>query len=380
MPSPAAGPATTTIRILDPDGRFVEDDTNAEYAAVARNIPDDVLLGLHRDMVVTRRFDHTAANLQRQGQLGLWAPSHGQEAAQVGSAHALRPQDHVFPSYREHAVALTRGVDPMEIIGVFRGNAHGGWDPDARGNTHIYTLVIGSQALHATGYAMGQRLDGVVGTGDPGVDACTIVYYGDGATSQGDVSEAYVFAASTSAPVVFFLQNNHWAISVPVSVQSPTPLVDRTRGFGIPSVHIDGNDVLAAYTTTLAAADDARAGRGPRFIEAETYRIGAHTSSDDPTRYRGDDELAAWVARDPIVRSERHLRARGVDESWLAAIEEEAEDVAADVRRRTTALQVPPMEAMFDHVYREAHPRVAEQRAWLRAYEAAHDTAGGDAA
>jgi 2-oxoisovalerate dehydrogenase E1 component alpha subunit len=382
MPFSAAVPATDTIRILDADGRFIEDDTNAEFAAVARSIPDDVLLALHRDMVVTRRFDHTAANLQRQGQLGLWVPSHGQEAAQVGSVHALRQQDHVFPSYREHAVVMTRGVDPMEIIRVFRGNAHGGWDPDERGNTHIYTLVIGSQALHATGYAMGQRLDGAVGTGDDTVDACSIVYYGDGATSQGDVSEAYVFAASTAAPVVFFLQNNHWAISVPVSVQSPTALVDRTRGFGIPSIHIDGNDVLAAYTTTLAATAAARAGDGPRFIEADTYRIGAHTSSDDPSRYRGEDELASWVARDPIVRSERYLRSRGVDESWLAAIEEEAEDVAADVRRRTTTLQAPPMSAMFDHVYREPHPLVDEQREWLRAYEAANSapTTEGDAA
>jgi len=369
MPFSAAVPATDTIRLLDVDGRFVEDDTNAEFAAVARALTDDELLALHRDMVVTRRFDHAAANLQRQGQLGLWVPSHGQEAAQVGSVHALREQDHVFPSYREHAVALTRGVEPLEIISVFRGLRHGGWDPDERGNTHIYTLVIGSQALHATGYAMGQRLDGAVGTGDPDVDACSIVYYGDGATSQGDVSEAYVFAASANAPVVFFLQNNHWAISVPVSVQSPTPLVDRPRGFGIPSVHIDGNDVLAAYTTTKVAADDARSGRGPRFIEAETYRIGAHTSSDDPSKYRGEDELARWVARDPIARSEKYLRARGVDESWLTAIDQEADDVAADVRNGTPRLQEPSIDAMFDSVYREPHPLMDEQRAWLHAYE-----------
>jgi 2-oxoisovalerate dehydrogenase E1 component alpha subunit len=327
-------------------------------------------------MVVTRRFDHAAANLQRQGQLGLWVPSHGQEAAQVGSVHALRPQDHVFPSYREHAVALSRGVQPMEIIGVFRGLRHGGWDPDARGNTHIYTLVIGSQALHATGYAMGQRLDGAVGTGDPDVDACTIAYYGDGATSQGDVNEAYVFAASTEAPVVFFLQNNHWAISVPVSTQSRTPLVERPRGFGIPSVHIDGNDVLAAYTTSLSATQDARDGKGPRFIEAETYRIGAHTSSDDPSKYRADAELAAWAQRDPIVRFEKYLRARGASDAAFAAIDEQAEDVAADVRRNTPLLQAPPMSDMFDRVYREPHPLMDEQQQWLRDYEAAYADAG----
>lgn len=375
MPFRAAATATTVtapVRILDAEGRFVEDDGNAEFASVARTLDDDTLLALHRGMVVTRRFDHAAANLQRQGQLGLWVPSHGQEAAQIGSAHALRPQDHVFPSYREHAVALARGVQPMEIIAVFRGLRHGGWDPDARGNTHVYTLVIGSQALHATGYAMGQRLDGAVGTGDPDVDACTIVYFGDGATSQGDVSEALVFAASTDAPVVFFLQNNHWAISVPVATQSRTPLVERPRGFGVPSLHIDGNDVLAAYTASLVATQDARDGNGPRFIEAETYRIGAHTSSDDPSKYRADAELAAWAARDPIVRFERYLRDRGVAEAALAAIEEEAEDVAAGVRNATPSLQSPPMADMFDRVYREPHPLVAEQHRWLAEYEAAH--------
>jgi 2-oxoisovalerate dehydrogenase E1 component alpha subunit len=369
----AAVPATTSIRLLDSDGRFVEDDENAELAAVARSLEPSDVLGLHRDMVLTRRFDHAAANLQRQGQLGLWVPSHGQEAAQVGSARALRPQDHLFPSYREHAVALARGVQPMEIIQIFRGLVHGGWDPDERGNTHIYTLVIGSQALHATGYATGQQLDGVVGTGDPERDECTIVYFGDGATSQGDVNEAFVFARSANAPVVFFLQNNHWAISVPVAVQSPTPLVDRPRGFGIPSIKIDGNDVLVSYAATRIAAESARGGDGPRFVEAETYRIGAHTTSDDPTRYRGEDELDGWVRRDPIVRSEAYLRSLGVGDAEFAAIETEAEDLASDVRNATSSLQSPPMEAMFDRVYRDPHPRIDEQRAWLRASETAFE-------
>ncbi|PZE91767.1 thiamine pyrophosphate-dependent dehydrogenase E1 component subunit alpha [Curtobacterium sp. MCBD17_008] len=369
----AAAPATTPVQLLDPEGRFVETDENAELAAVAQALPDETLLAMHRQMVLTRRFDHAAANLQRTGQLGLWAPSHGQEAAQVGSAFALRPQDHVFPSYREHAVVLQRGVDPMEIISLFRGQAHGNWDPDERGNTHIYTLVIGAQTLHATGYAMGQALDGVVGTGDPTVDECSIVYFGDGATSQGDVNEAYVFAASHTAPVVFFLQNNHWAISVPVSVQSPTPLVDRPRGFGIPSIRVDGNDVLASYAASVIATEHARTGQGPAFVEADTYRIGAHTSSDDPTRYRADDELAGWVARDPITRSEAYLRSRGATDAQFAEFDDEGEQIAVDVRTRTNALQDPPMEAMFDNVYREPHPRIDEQRAWLRDYEAGQD-------
>lgn len=369
----AAAPATTIVRLLDTEGRFVETDENAEFAAIAKAVPDETLLAMHRQMVLTRRFDHAAGNLQRTGQLGLWAPSHGQEAAQVGSAFALRPQDHLFPSYREHAVVLQRGVEPMEIISLFRGQAHGNWDPDARGNTHVYTLVIGAQTLHATGYAIGQALDGVVGTGDPDVDECSIVYFGDGATSQGDVNEAYVFAASHKAPVVFFLQNNHWAISVPVSVQSPTPLVDRPRGFGIPSVKVDGNDVLASYAVSAVATEHARSGQGPAFIEAETYRIGAHTSSDDPTRYRGDDELADWVARDPITRSEAYLRSRGATDAQFAEFEAEGEQIAADIRTKTSALQAPPMDAMFDNVYREQHPRIDEQRAWLHDYESAQD-------
>ncbi|KTR46317.1 thiamine pyrophosphate-dependent enzyme [Curtobacterium oceanosedimentum] len=369
----AAAPATATVRILDPEGRFVETDENAEYAAVARAIPDETLLAMHRRMVLTRRFDHAGHNLQRTGQLGLWVPSHGQEAAQVGSVFALRAQDHVFPSYREHAVTMHRGVEPMEIIAMYRGQTHGGWDPDERGNTHVSTLVIGSQTLHATGYALGQQLDGDVGTGDPDRDACTIVYFGDGATSQGDVNEAYVFAASTKAPVVFFLQNNHWAISVPVATQSPTPLVDRPRGFGIPSVRVDGNDVLASYTASLVATDHARSGQGPAFVEAETYRIGAHTSSDDPTRYRLDDELASWVERDPIARSAAYLRSRGVTDEQLARFDEEGEDIAADVRRATVALPPPPVGVMFDNVYREPHPVTTAQKAWLEQYEAGYE-------
>ncbi|WP_066522765.1 thiamine pyrophosphate-dependent enzyme [Curtobacterium ammoniigenes] len=370
MPFRAADPATTPIRLLEPNGVLVENEDNAEFHAIVDSFDTTMLLSMHRDMVRTRRFDHAAANLQRQGQLGLWVPSHGQEAAQVGSAHALRPQDHLFPSYREHAVALVRGVEPLEIIGVFRGLAHGGWNPDERGNVHIYTLVIGSQTLHAAGYATGQQLDGAVGTGDPARDECTVVYFGDGATSQGDVSEAMVFARSSDAPLVFFLQNNRWAISVPVAVQSPTPLVDRPRGFGIPSARIDGNDVLVSYAATRIAAEAARAGSGPRFIEADTYRIGAHTSSDDPTRYRGDDELEAWVRRDPILRFEAFLRSRGVGDAEFAAIDAEADELAHEVRAGTPALVDPPLEAMFDHVYRDPHPRIDEQRAWLQQYEA----------
>ena len=373
IPRPA-----NTVQLLTADGRFQPSETSAEYLPYLENLDENDYRTFYRDMVRVRRFDDEAANLQRQGQLGLWVPSHGQEGAQVGSARAAKPQDHLFPSYREHVVGLIRGVDPVGIVGVFRGVAHGGWDPTdpAIGNFHLYTLVIGSQSLHATGYAMGMKLDGKVGTGDPTQDAATIVYFGDGATSQGDVNEAYVFAASYQTPQVFFLQNNHWAISVPVSTQSRTPLYLRSSGFGIPGVQIDGNDVLAAYAVTAKHLDDARTGEGPSMIEALTYRMGAHTSSDDPSKYRSDDELAYWAERDPILRFRVFLEEQGVGRAFFDSADEEAADLAADVRKRTLALTPPPVASMFQHVYSEPHPVTEEQQRWFEEYESSF---GGDA-
>jgi len=373
IPRPA-----NTVQLLTADGRFQPSETSAEYLPYLENLDENDYRTFYRDMVRVRRFDDEAANLQRQGQLGLWVPSHGQEGAQVGSARAAKPQDHLFPSYREHVVGLIRGVDPVGIVGVFRGVAHGGWDPTdpAIGNFHLYTLVIGSQSLHAAGYAMGMKLDGKVGTGDPTHYAATIVYFGDGATSQGDVNEAYVFAASYQTPQVFFLQNNHWAISVPVSTQSRTPLYLRSSGFGIPGVQIDGNDVLAAYAVTAKHLDDARTGEGPSMIEALTYRMGAHTSSDDPSKYRSDDELAYWAERDPILRFRVFLEEQGVGQAFFDSADEEAADLAADVRKRTLALTPPPVASMFQHVYSEPHPVTEEQQRWFEEYESSF---GGDA-
>lgn len=359
-----------TLQVLAPDGTLVESDVTAPYLERIATLSDDRLRDFHRQMVVIRRFDIEAGNLQRQGQLALWIPSLGQEAAQVGSGYAARPQDHIFPAYREHVVGRIRGLDPMRIIEMLRGHSHGGWDPAQTGNFHLFTLVIGSHALHSTGYAMGLTFDGVVGTGDPEVDTAVLTYFGDGATSQGDVSEGLVFAASYQAPVVFVLQNNHWAISVPVERQSRTPLYLRAQGFGIPSVQIDGNDVLAAYAVTADSLDAARAGQGPRFVEALTYRMGAHTSSDDPTKYRENEEVKFWSERDPITRFEAFLRAKGEGDAFFADVAAEAEDLAADVRARTMALVAPPAERMFSNVYTDPHPLMDEQRAWFAEYEA----------
>jgi pyruvate dehydrogenase E1 component alpha subunit len=367
-----------TVQLLTSDGRFQPSDLAGEYLPYLERLDENDYRAFYRDMVRVRAVDNEGANLQRQGQLGLWVPSRGQEGAQVGSAHAAKLQDNLFPSYREHVVGMIRGIDPVGIMGLLRGTTHGGWDPadPAVNNFHLYTLVIGSHALHATGYALGVKLDGKVGTGDASTDEAVIAYFGDGATSHGDVSEAFVFAASYQTPQVFFLQNNHWAISVPVTTQSRTPLYLRSSGFGIPGVQVDGNDVLAAYAVTAKHLDDARNGEGPSLIEALTYRMGAHTSSDDPTKYRTADEEAYWAERDPILRFRIFLEQQGVGQAFFDAADEEAADLASDVRRRTMELPEPPAASLFEHVYSEPHPVMDEQRRWLEEYEASF---GGDA-
>lgn len=363
-----------TLQLLSIDGTLVESDRTAEYRALVDKLSDAQLQNFYREMVVTRRFDIESGNLQRQGQLALWIPSLGQEAAQVGSAFATREQDTIFPSYREHAIARIRGVDPVAILALLRGQTNGGWNPnDAK--FRLYTLVLGTQTLHAAGYAMGIAMEGKSGTGKVTQDEATIVYFGDGSSSEGDVNEALVFAQSYQSPIVFFLQNNQYAISVPVVRQSRSPLYKRGEGFGIDSFQIDGNDVLISYAVTRAALDDARAGKGPRFIEAQTYRLGAHTTSDDPTKYREQSEEDYWKERDPIARFEKFLRAKGEKDSFFAEVKQEGEDLAADIRRRTLELTPPAVDVMFDHVYTDEHPLVAAQKAWLAEYEASF---GGD--
>ena len=362
-----------TVQLLSTDGAFAPSDSAAEFLPYFERLTEADYRKFYRDMVVVRKFDTEAANLQRQGQLALWVPSHGQEAAQVGSAYATRAQDHIFPSYREHVVGMIRGLDMVDILRMLRGVTLGGWTPEEHGNFHLYTLVLASQTLHATGYAMGMQLDGATGTGNPETDQAVIVYYGDGASSQGDANEALVFAASYQTPQVFFMQNNHWAISVPVSRQSRTPLYLRAGGFGMPGIQVDGNDVLASYAVTAKAMDDARAGHGPSLIEALTYRVGAHTTADDPTKYRDPDELAYWVARDPIVRFRTYLQGLGVEQEFLDSVDEEAADHAADVRRRALEITSPDRSVIFDNVYAEPHPLVVEQKAWLDGYETSFD-------
>ncbi|MFE6686175.1 pyruvate dehydrogenase (acetyl-transferring) E1 component subunit alpha [Streptomyces sp. NPDC057743] len=344
------------VQLLTPEGIRVE---HPDYAI---DLTAEELRGLYRDMVLTRRFDAEATTLQRQGELGLWASLLGQEAAQIGSGRALRDDDYVFPTYREHGVAWCRGVDPTNLLGMFRGVNHGGWDPNSN-NFHLYTIVIGSQTLHATGYAMGVQKDGA--------DSAVIAYFGDGASSQGDVAESFTFSAVYNAPVVFFCQNNQWAISERTEKQTRVPLYQRARGFGFPGVRVDGNDVLACLAVTKAALERARTGQGPMLIEAFTYRMGAHTTSDDPTRYRPDEETLAWEAKDPILRLRKYLEASGfVDDAYLAAIEEESDVLGKRVRDAVRAMPDPDHLAIFENVYADGHALVDEERAQFAAYQA----------
>jgi 2-oxoisovalerate dehydrogenase E1 component alpha subunit len=355
------------VQLLTPEGERLE---HTEYSFSG---DENQIKGFYRDMVMTRRIDTEATALQRQGELGLWASSLGQEAAQVGSGRALGKQDFVFPTYREHGVAWCLGVDPVQLLGLFRGVDLGGWDSQQT-RFHLYTIVIGAQALHATGYAMGVERDGLVGTGDPDRDVAVVGYFGDGATSQGDVNEAFIFASSYNAPIVFFCQNNQWAISEPIERQSRIPLYRRASGFGFPGVRVDGNDVLAVYAATAVALDRARTGNGPSLIEAYTYRMGAHTTSDDPSKYRLADELEHWRLKDPIERVKAYLTRSGSgDEAFFADVETEASDYAADLRARCLDLPDPRLLDLFDHVYAEQTSYLVEQKAAYAEYVATFD-------
>jgi len=348
------------VQLLTPEGERVE---HPDYEPL---IPDDQIPAVYRDLAMVRRIDVEATALQRQGQLGIWASLLGQEAAQVGSARALRDNDYCFPTYREHGVAYCRGVDPLNLLALFRGVTNGGWDPQAFHGFHLYTIVIGSQTLHATGYAMGLQRDGD--------DQAVIAYFGDGATSQGDVNESFIWASVFQAPVVFFCQNNQWAISEPLEKQSRIPLYQRARGFGFPGVRVDGNDVLAVHAVTTRALDDARTGQGPTLIEAFTYRMGAHTTSDDPTRYRLASELETWKLKDPIERVKAYLSRRGIaGADFFREVDEEADALAARLRAACIGMPDPDPLAIFDHVYADGSPLVDEERARFADYLASFE-------
>lgn len=348
------------IQLLTPEGRRADDPYFAYEGS------DDDVADLLRDMILARLIDTEATALQRKGELALWPPALGQEAAQVGSARATRRPDIVVPGYREHAVTWCLGLDPVQLMTTFRGTHMVPWKSAELG-LHPYSFVVGTQSLHATGMAMAMRRDGRVGNADPAKNAAVLVYFGDGAMSQGDVNEAFLFAVSDNAPVVFVCQNNQYAISENVRLQSRVGLYRRADGFGMPGVRVDGNDVLAMHAVTSWAMERARQGHGPALIEAYTYRIGAHTTADDPTKYRSADEVAQWRLKDPIDRVRTYLESRGaIDAAWDAATDAEAEAVALRLRRETGKLTDEGMAVWFDRAYAETPPTVTRQR---REYE-----------
>jgi 2-oxoisovalerate dehydrogenase E1 component alpha subunit len=345
---------TELVQLLSPEGERLDDPDHP------LDLTGEQVQGLFRDMTLARRLDTEAMALQRQGELALWAPLLGQEAAQIGAVRALEPEDYIFPSYREHAIAMCRGVSVSELLKLWRGTEHGGWNAE-KVRMACYALVLGTQTLHAVGYAMGVQRDGAA----EAVLAC----FGDGSTSQGDVNEAFVWAGAQNAPVVFLCQNNQWAISAPLETQTRVPLYRRASGFGFPGVRVDGNDVFACLAVTRAALDRAHRGEGPTLIEAFTYRMGAHTSSDDPTRYRSSAELEAWRMKDPIERVRAYLAKNELaGDDFFEAVDAEADELGRQVRAECRSLPEPRTSEMFEHVYAGAHAQLAEERAAFDSY------------
>jgi 2-oxoisovalerate dehydrogenase E1 component alpha subunit len=336
-PEASAGERDPIAALLDQEGVLTAE---AERDA---SVSNEQLRELYRLMAISRRLDQEGLNLQRQGELGLWGPYAGHEAAQVGAACAMEQTDWIFPYYRDFAMAVCRGIDPGAILGIFRGLAHGAWDPYEY-RFAPFIIPVGSQIPHAVGFAMGCTLDHE--------ETAVLVGFGEGATSTGDWHEAMNFAGVFNAPVVFLCENNQWAISVPAKQQVAGRISDRAAGYGFPGARVDGTDVLSVYTVVRAAAERARRGEGPYLIEALTYRIQAHTTSDDPTRYRTDADVEPWRARDPLEQCAARLRARDAwDDAFAQAVQGQADERASAMRWTLLAAPVPHPSRVFDHVF-----------------------------
>jgi 2-oxoisovalerate dehydrogenase E1 component alpha subunit len=347
LDAPEHWSGTEPARILAPDGTAVGDPDVG--------LDEDDLRALLRHMILARRLDRECFALQRQGQLTVYPPFEGQEAAQVGSAFALGHNDWAFPTFRELAAALVRGVDPVQYLWYHRGTWHGGpYDPRATRFGPI-CVPVATQICHAVGVAMGLRLDES--------DACALAYFGDGSASEGDFHEGANLAAVFDAPTVLFCQNNGWAISVPTALQTVGEIWRRAEGYGFPGVRVDGNDVLAVYRATSEAVARARRGDGPTLIEALTYRLGPHTTADDAGRYRDEADVERWRAYDPIPRYRTWLLASGhADEAFVETCNREAEERVTGIREALIATEPPPTEWLFDWTYADPPALLERQR------------------
>ncbi|GAB3586869.1 thiamine pyrophosphate-dependent enzyme [Amycolatopsis endophytica] len=337
---------TEAVRLLNPDGTVHPDE---RYA-----MPDPAeLRARYRSLVLGRRLNEQAGALVRQGKLAVYPSSLGQEACQVAAAAVLRSGDWLFPTYRDTVAVVERGVDPVEVLMMLRGDWHCGYDP-ATHHVAPQSTPLATQLLHAVGVAHAATLKGE--------DTVVMALCGDGATSEGDFHEALNFAAVFGAPVVFLVQNNKYAISVPLARQSAAKsLADKGIGYGVPSALVDGNDLAALLAVLGEAVERAASGGGPTLVEADTYRIDAHTNADDATRYRTDAEVDEWRPRDPLVRMRSYLGLSG-DE-----FRDDAEELAARLRAGLSTESAPDPAELFAHVYATPTPQLTTQADLLRA-------------
>lgn len=350
------------LQVLDEEGRVDAD--------LDPGLPDGDLERLYRGMVLARRADDRMLKLQRQGRLGTFAPVTGQEAAMCGPALAMTAKDWLVGSFREQGARLMRGEPLVQALRYYNGWEEGNVQPEGARNLPI-AVIVASQLLHAVGIAYAAKVRGET-------DTAVVAFAGDGGTSQGDFYEALNFAGVWQVPVVFVIQNNGWAISMPRSRQTAAAtLAQKAVAAGIPGIQVDGNDALAMVRATREALERARAGGGPTLIEAVTYRMLMHTTADDASRYRGDEEVATWARRDPLVRMRRYLEARlSWDDARQAALEE---DVAAEIDAAVKEMEATPaypVDGAFDHVYGTRHEDIEAQRAEVLAGVAAGATAG----
>src|SRR6058998_1747369 len=336
------------LSVLDAEGNL---DT-----ALEPKLADNELKSLYRAMLLGRRLDERMVRLQRQGRIGTFAPTKGQEAAQMGSIFTLRPTDWMVPSFRETAAMIWRGWPIEKLLLFFSGHLEGGQPAPEQHDLPI-TIPVSTQLPHAVGLAYAAQYRGD--------DVVVMAYFGDGATSEGDFHEAMNFAGVWHVPVVFVCQNNQWAISVPLKKQTHSrTIAQKALAYGLPGIQVDGNDVLAVYAAAHEAVDRARAGDGPTLIECVTYRLGVHTTADDPTKYRADEEVAMWEQKDPLTRFRTYLEKRNLFEAGLE--QQVDEDIAEAVRRFESAPPADPL-TMFDHVYAELPPDLKAQRAEMAA-------------
>ncbi|GAB2469883.1 pyruvate dehydrogenase (acetyl-transferring) E1 component subunit alpha [Streptomyces incanus] len=358
-PPPAWQPRTDPAPLLpDPEPYRVLGTGRADAA------DPELLRRLYAELVKGRRYNAQATALTKQGRLAVYPSSTGQEACEVAAALVLKEQDWLFPSYRDTLAVVARGVDPVETLTLLRGDWHTGYDPYEHRVAPLST-PLATQLPHAVGLAHAARLKGD--------DVVALAMVGDGGTSEGDFHEALNFAAVWRAPVVFLVQNNGFAISVPLAKQTAAPsLAHKAVGYGMPGRLVDGNDAAAVHEVLADAVRHARAGGGPTLVEAITYRVEAHTNADDATRYRGEAEVETWKEHDPVALLEQELTRRGLlDDDRVAAVRQDAETMAADLRARMNQDPVLDPMDLFAHVYAEPTSQLLEQREQLRAELAA---------